>query len=1005
MLLPLALVLALAPPPGSVELGRGSWRALHPPGPADVVVPAWAAERTVRLEPAPGGVLLRATWAVRSLSSGAWFSGQVLGDIPGARLERVAWNGQPVAVATRPDGVRVAARVDGRAVLELVAFIPGEPTREPLALDLLPAVRGRVEVRAPEGLTPHLRAHGPPPRAPPREPAPVATGESSRSEATREPAASEPAAQVVPPPDSIVPLAASDVLRLGPAFSSGAARLELSFVAAPASPQDRRAVVVARAGLGLTLGDADLRGRARLVWEVRQGSLDAVAFSVAGVGPDLEVRGPGVRAVRRDGDAVRVELQAPVAGRLELDAAWTSAIAKSAESRAELPRFTFLDVFRSEATLQIARDGEVEAVPTTTDWTPTTAAALPAWGQGLVEGTPTAAFRAGTSPAGHLDLLRFVPLEGPPVVIDVAAYTVATSREGRALVRAHYEVRNERAASLRVRPPPGFEVLGVRVGGATATPARDHDGAWRIPLQRSVETVSGLLSFPVEVALLGGDDVAWRCRERRALALPQLDAPVAVARVTLHLPPGYSSRLGPGDGDVVPAFTRGEGITYGLGVGAVGAAEADAAFQSAVKYWLANDFNNAQAELDRLKAMGASNENITRLQGNLDVIAGRGAKDEGNAQRRIREQAKARSIADQKLQEDLRQQAAQSREAGDYAAAESQYQAAIAVGDRLAKLEQKESVEQQTRNVALQQELQSSATEFKARKKQSTANRRRAGRVRSKAAVDTSFESDELAVYREHDAPTPGARDTTTITDEESGELDAAGRAPAAKSPPAAGDVEKSGAPDDAARAPAAESDALDDAAAVDVAESDAPDDAARAPAAGRDDAGTPPAGTTGAESQYVVDGVSVRASAQPAPPPPPEPTNEAPARVTVEKAVRISGTSAAESVDLEVSAVSARPRVFQRLAGVARGRGRFGARRTKSAPPAPPPATSAEKPKEQPPELAGLPAPVATASAVSVVVPQVGRAVLYQRLLLPADAVHTIDVSAREPLIRRDSP
>lgn len=981
MLLPLALVLALAPPPGSVELGRGSWRALHPPGAADVVVPAWAAERTVRLEPAPGGVLLRATWAVRSLSRGAWFSGQVLGDIPGARLERVTWNGQPVAAATRPDGVRVAARVDGRGVLELVAFIPGEPTREPLALDLLPAVRGRVEVRAPDGLTPHLRAHGPPP--------PPVAAESSRVE----PASAEQ------PPDAAPQAVPSDVLRLGPAFSSGAARLELSFVAAPASPQGRGAVVVARAGLGLTLGDADLRGRARLVWEVRQGSLDAVAFRVAGVGPDLEVRGPGVRAVRRDGDAVRVELQAAVAGRLELDAAWTSAIAKSAESRAELPRFTFLDVFRSEATLQIARDGEVEAVPTTTDWTPTTAAALPAWGQGLVEGTPTAAFRAGSSPAGHLDLLRFVPLEGPPVVIDVAAYTVATSREGRALVRAHYEVRNERAASLRVRPPPGFEVLGVRVGGATATPARDHDGAWRIPLQRSVETVSGLLSFPVEVALLGGDDVAWRRRERRALALPRLDAPVAVARVTLHLPPGYSSRLGPGDGDVVPAFTRGEGITYGLGVGAVGAAEADAAFQSAVKYWLANDFNNAQAELDRLKAMGASNENITRLQGNLDVIAGRGAKDEGNAQRRIREQARARSVADQKLQEDLRQQAAQSREAGDYAAAERQYQAAIAVGDRLAKLEQKESVEQQTRNVELQQELRSSASEFKARKKQSTASRR-TRRALTKAAVVTSFESDELVVDREHDAPDPGARDTAAGDGARSGELDEAER-PAA---PPAGAIGESGELDEAERAPAARTPPADSpppaAGAVGELGDGERAPAAETPPATRDDAGVRLAGTGGAESQYVVDGASVTATGRPAPPPPPEP-NEAPARVAVDT-VRISGTSAAESVDLEVSA---RPRMFQRLAGVARGRGRFGARRTKSAPAASPPAADAEKPREQPPGLAGLPAPVATASAVSVVVPQVGRAVLYQRLLLPADAVHTIDVSAREPLIRRDSP
>ncbi|MBL8974114.1 MAG: hypothetical protein JNK56_26205, partial [Myxococcales bacterium] len=50
-----------------------------------------------------------------------------------------------------------------------------------------------------------------------------------------------------------------------------------------------------------------------------------------------------------------------------------------------------------------------------------------------------------------------------------------------------------------------------------------------------------------------------------------------------------------------------------------------------------------------------------------------------------------------------------------------------------------------------------------------------------------------------------------------------------------------------------------------------------------------------------------------------------------------------------------------------------------------------------------GMPQPKVTASALSVVVPAVGQAVLYQRLLLPADAAYAVEVSAREPLISRD--
>ena len=941
MLLPLALALVLAPAPGSgsVELGPGTWHGLHPAAPADVAVPAWAATRRVQLTPAPGGVTLRATWTLRSLSRGAWFSGQVLGAIPGLRVEQVTWDGQPVAVRTTADGVTVAGRVTSKAVLELVAFIPGEPTRDTLQLDLLPAVRGHVEIAAPEGLVPVLRATGP--------------TSSPDLAANKDPA----------PPDT----APQDAIPIGEVYWTGAARLGLGYTAAKA-PTSRQTVVVARAGLGLTVGDAELRGRARLVWEVRQGTIDAVDFTATGTGADLEIKGLNVRDVQRSGDSVRVELQAPVAGRLELDLTWTAPLAKTAESRVPVPQLAFTNVFRSESSLQLARDGEVEAVPDITGWTPTTAAALPAWGQGLVDGAPTAAFRGGGSTSGALDLLRFVPIEGPPVVIDVAAYTIATSREGRALIRAHYEVRNERAATLRVRPPPGFEILGVRVAGSTATPARDRDGAWRIPLQRSVETVSGVLSFPVEIALLGGSG-PWDRRERRALTLPQLDAPVAVARITLHLPPGYRSRQRPGDGEVVAAFTRGDGITYGLGVGAVGAAEADAVFQSAVKNWLGNDFDAAQADLDNLKAMGASNENITRLQGNLDVIAGRGDKDDKGVQRRIREQAKARALGDQQLQEKLLTDADEARKSGDYEAAQNQYRAAIDVGDRLAKLEQKESVEQQTRNQSIALELESTAGEFKAVKRRAR---------KTKQTESTRFGSVIKSTPSSAAAP--------------DGDADGVADAPPGPGKPA----------DPPAILPTSDntrdySAVVDLTPTVDKTTATRPDEAEKKPPVGGEKLPEPT--TTTPAQDIVLNGRPVAPAGAPAGPMPPAPAPDA-------AGIRIAGTTAAESVYVQDAAASGRS--FQRLAGVAgrvrdRRQRRVRTRDTLDTKYKAVNREQSDEPTAAAPPADVLPEPKVTASAVSVVVPQVGQAVLYQRLLLPADALHAIDISAREPWIAKD--
>lgn len=291
------------------------------------------------------------------------------------------------------------------------------------------------------------------------------------------------------------------------------------------------------------------------------------------------------------------------------------------------------------------------------------------------------------------------------------------------LAVARYEVRNDRASHLGIVPPPGVRIVGARVFGETARPARDGDG-WMIPLERSLETVDGLVSFPVEVVLIGegeGDDARWSRRERRMLRLPVLDAPIAASRVTVYLPPDYDSRLHPGDGTVVDAFTEGEGITYGSGLAATDVAVADATFQSAVRAYLDNDFDTAQAKLDELAMRGASNENTRRLQGNLDVLEGKsGAAGRSNADailaRRVRDQARARATEDYRQQTELEREADELRLSGDYEAAEDKLEQAIAIGGELEKLEQRESVEQVARNQQIAGSLVSVKSKLKSRR-------------------------------------------------------------------------------------------------------------------------------------------------------------------------------------------------------------------------------------------------------------------------------------------------
>jgi hypothetical protein len=644
----LVLAVALHSPAlaGSVELSGDTWRELafpEVPEPAPAPGPR-IADRSVQILPVEDGLELRARWLVETDEPG-WMHGVLLG--PGAHLEAVTWNGRPAVFAALSSGTVIAGWVEDRVEITLHGFLPGDPSTKAVPLRLLPSVRGSIVVEA-EDLT-------------------VRPGGDERP-----------------------------VVVVDGRFATGAEHLEVAL--APPPERERGTVAIAHAGVGVTVGDAEARGRAHLVWELRRGRLEAVAFRAVGVGPDLEVVGDNVRSWRRTGDRVEVELQAPVEQRLELEVRWTSAVPGGTEASLPLPRIEPLEAWRADAALQLARDGEVEVVPELTGWSSIPAAELPEWSRGLIEGTPTASFRAAGSAGGMLGLFRFQPVAMPPVVVDVASYTVATTEEGRLLGRAHYEVRNERAVHLRVVPPPGSRIIGVRVGGETALPISDGGSGWLVPLLRSVETVEGLLSFPVEVTLLG-EEVPWDPRVERRLALPVVDAPIAVSRTTVYLPPGYRHRRRAGDGDVVETFTEGHGITYGFGVGDVGAARADALFQQAVSSWMANEFDEAQGWLDELGDMGAESENIERLQSNLDLVEGRFQADGAVIvqERRVREQARARGLKKEQAQGDYERQAEEAYRAGDLESAEEYFRSALEIGKTLEKLEQEEAVELETK--------------------------------------------------------------------------------------------------------------------------------------------------------------------------------------------------------------------------------------------------------------------------------------------------------------------
>jgi hypothetical protein len=499
-----------------------------------------------------------------------------------------------------------------------------------------------------------------------------------------------------------------------------------------AATTDRGLLVFGRVGYGVTALDGELRRAARLQWRVVSGSLSQVSFTVPGAGPDLTVEGPQVGEVARSGDRVTVTLAGDESAIVDLVVRTSSALGAGELTTVDLGLPTLDGVFRSESTVVLARDGELDVFPRLQGLGARSVLRLPAVAGGLVDGTPSAAFE-GAGGSGVIDVLRFTPAEGPATLCDVATYTMALTDDGRGLLQAHWTVRNDRGHLLRITPPPGYTPIAAQVSSRPVTVSRDGD-TWLVPLDKSVESVAGLLTFPVEVAFLGAEPVVPGQRLRRPIALPTIDVETAVVRATVHLPPGFVDRSKPGEGDRVADFSHGEGITYGFAVGDVRAAQAESLWQSALASWNDNDFEGAQQALDGIGSIGGGNENTIALQGNLDVISGKKKAEQGSessVDRRIKDQARARALSDFEEQRRLLEEAERATDEGRYDEAERAYGAASAVTEKLAKLANEEDVAQAEELELTQQKSQLNAE---------TLNRKVAYRSR---AVEASGDGDD----------------------------------------------------------------------------------------------------------------------------------------------------------------------------------------------------------------------------------------------------------------------
>ncbi|MGB2796261.1 MAG: hypothetical protein WBD44_03235, partial [Phycisphaerae bacterium] len=190
---------------------------------------------------------------------------------------------------------------------------------------------------------------------------------------------------------------------------------------------------------------------------------------------------------------------------------------------------------------------------------------LPAETRGLLAAPPVYAYNLAPGPwpvglAGRrggeaqVDLVALAEFPVRETLIDSALYTVLYRPDGRVMTKVIYEVRNRAKQYMRVDLPAGATLIVAQVSEKQRNLARGPGTSVYVPLEKSVLTTAGLVSFPVELVYVMAAPPLDRKGEFRA-ALPRTDLSIAYARCALMLPEGMKVKEWGGPLRKVPSWS------------------------------------------------------------------------------------------------------------------------------------------------------------------------------------------------------------------------------------------------------------------------------------------------------------------------------------------------------------------------------------------------------------------------------------------------------------------
>jgi TolA-binding protein len=510
----------------------------------------------------------------------------------------------------------------------------------------------------------------------------------------------------------------------------------------PQPPVHREAQIEARSEIGWTLGEGAHQVRAILNLRLWGGETSELTVNLPPGADRVSIAGPDVREVQVQGAAARVFLRGAIAQRTRLVLSFESP--RSATGRMILPMFGVAGAAQRGGTLAIAGGaGGVLLELDPAGMAPVALADLPDETRALLSAPAMYGYTlTGGAWEARVDLVGLSEFPVRETLADSALYTVLYRPDGHVMVKVIYEVRNRGQQYMRVDLPEGAQLIVARVAEQHRPLARGPDHGVYVPLEKSVLTTAGLISFPVEIVYVMRGPGLTRQGQFR-LPLARIDLPVAYARCALMLPDGLKAGEWQGTLRRVPVWsgeTANLEFEYGTGhlaklppkavkaprlgrTPAVGqlfgtATDSDVKAQVAgepdlngpadpqntvlqaknlyrggVDYYQRGNYEKAGEMFRQVMTVAPKSleaENAAKYLGNIDIARGKDSSGAGG-DRSLRATAKAVQMAQQagnvefvEKQQEALERAEEALQKGDESKAEAAYKVAVNLAGQLA---------------------------------------------------------------------------------------------------------------------------------------------------------------------------------------------------------------------------------------------------------------------------------------------------------------------------------